>query len=117
AEVYTKQGNFTAAADVYKALMANVEDTDIYLYDLAALYLYQKDLRSALEVYDETENKFGLSPEIVFQKQKIYLNLNELDKAIEEGEKLIAAHPEEKDFVLQLVEVLLANNRFDQAEE
>lgn len=116
AEVYTKQGNFNAAAEIYKTMLSQVEDTDIYLYDLAALHLYQKDLRSALEVYDEAENTFGMSPEIIFQKQKIYLKLNELDKAIEEGEKLIAAHPEEKEFVLQLVEVLLANNRYDQAE-
>ena len=117
AEIYTKQGNFSAAAEVYKTMLAQVEDTDIYLYDLAALHLYQKDLRSALDVYDEAENTFGMSPEIIFQKQKIYLKLNELDRAIEEGQKLIDAYPGEKEFVLQLVEVLLANNRYTEAEQ
>ena len=40
AEVYSKQSNFAAAAQVYETMLATVPDSDTHLFDLAAIYMY-----------------------------------------------------------------------------
>ncbi len=117
AEIYTKQANFSTAAAIYKNMLATVDGTEAYLFDLAALHLYENDLNAALTAYNKAEQEFGINPDIVMQKQKIYLKLNMLDEAIAESKKLIAAHPGQDEFVLQLAEMLISNNRHGEATE
>jgi tetratricopeptide (TPR) repeat protein len=93
AEILTRQSNFKAASELYETMLREVEGTDEYLFDLAALYLYQEEFEKAIDAYVKAEAVFGLVPEIVYQKQKIYLKLNKLDKAIEEGIALIEYFP------------------------
>lgn len=111
ADILTRKSDFAEAAQVYEQLIASVEGTDAYLFDLAALYLYQGDLTLALDTYNRAENTFGIQPEVIRQKQKIYLKQNKLNEALEEGIKLVEAFPGEVAFVMALAEVFVSNDR------
>ena len=50
-----------------------------------------------------------------FKKQQIYLKQNNLDKALQEGEVLIKANPDEIRYVLAQAEMYAANNRLPDA--
>lgn len=111
ADILTRKSNFAEAAQVYERLITNLDNTDEYLFDLAAIYLYQGDYEQGLEVYNRAEKVFGINPEVTRAKQQIYLKLNKLDKAIEEGEKLVQAYPGEVTYVMALAEIFVSNDR------
>ncbi|GJM59656.1 tetratricopeptide repeat protein [Persicobacter diffluens] len=117
AEVYKKTGELEKAIQVYKDLMANVEKTDEFNFELAGLYLYLKKFDEALGALDKVEEVYGLNEQVVFQKQKIYIQQGKLESAVAEGEKLIKAFPDEPQFVLALSEILISNNRLNQAQD
>ena len=115
ADIYSKQSNFAAAADIYETMLAKVPDTDSFLFDLAALYVYGDNLDAAITTYDRVEDRYGISKELVFSKQRIYLKQNRLDDAINEIIEMISQFPNEPDFVLNLSELYLSNNRESEA--
>src|SRR5690606_8054190 len=64
---------------------------------------------------DRAEEFYGVMEPITIQKQRIYLNNNNLSQAIAEGEKLVESRPGNPAYVMNLVEILYNNNRIDQA--
>ncbi len=115
AEIHTRLGEFPEAADVFMQMMERIPNTDFYIFDLAALYVYDEAYDKAIAAYNEAEKFFGVSEEISLQKQKIYLKKNQLENAIAEGEKLIENFPGESAYVVALSEILMSNNKGDQA--
>ena len=115
AEIYTKMSSFAEAALVYEQMLANCRNVDEYLFELAALHIYQEKYDQALNVYDRIESKFGVSDQVSVQKQKLYLKQGNLAKAVQEGEKLIANFPGDERFPLLVAEILISNDRPDQA--
>ena len=117
AEVYSKQKKPELAAEVLNSLMENSEDNQQYILELASLYLASKDLDKALDALNRAEDYYGIVAQLSFQKQKIYLQKNDLESAVNEGKKLIEAHPGHSQYVLALVEMLFNNGKTDQALE
>ncbi|MDH5365845.1 MAG: tetratricopeptide repeat protein [Cyclobacteriaceae bacterium] len=115
ANIYTEKGDFVKSAELYEQMISQIDGTNEYLFELAALYLYQNRLDDALSSYNRAEEVFGINEQAIHQKQKIYLQLNQLEKAIEEGEKLINAYPDESAYVIDLAEILIPNNRTKKA--
>ena len=113
-DIYSNMGNLQQAADSYDKLIKEVPKTDLYLFNLAALSIYLKDYDKALQAYNQAETVFGLTEEIAMQRQKVYLQQNKLEEAINEGELLIAKYPDNQRYVLQLVEILSSNNRLSE---
>lgn len=116
-EIYAKLGNYKDASAVMETLVQNVPGTNEYLFELAAFYLFQKEYKNALSTYEKIENEFGLNEQVVRQKQRIYLETNDLDLAIAEGEKLIDANPGEPEFWVDLAEIMISNGREEAAIE
>lgn len=117
AEVYSKQKKTKKAAEVLNSLMVNSEDNQQYILELASLYLASKEYDKALEALDRAEDYYGVVAQLSFQKQKIYLQQNDLENAVKEGQKLIEAHQGNSQYVLALVEMLFNNGKLDQALE
>ncbi|WP_234736241.1 tetratricopeptide repeat protein [Tellurirhabdus bombi] len=115
AELYVKQKRYTDAEKLYEELIRKSPDNIEYGVELAAIYLFNDKPDKALEAYDQVEKSLGRNDEIVRQKQRIYLKQNKVEKAIEEAEKLVASEPGETDYLLEGAELLLANERTDQA--
>ena len=109
AELYTDLSDFDRAAAIYESMIETIDGTDEYLFELAAIYLYQQKFDKAIAAYDQIEKHYGVSEEISTQRQMIYLQTNNLEKAIEEGEKMIDTFPEQDKFAVRQVELLLNN--------
>lgn len=115
AEIQTNLSNFQEAAELYETMLSAIPNTESYMFDLAALYIYQDKLDNALEVYNKAENHFGVLEEITYQKQQIYIQQGKIDLAIQEGQKLIDAYPDESAYKLTLAEVLISNKKENEA--
>ncbi len=115
AELYVKQKRYGEAENLYEALLKKGTENAEYGVELAAIYLFDDKPDQALNAYNRVERELGLNEEITRQKQRIYLKQNKIDKAVEEAEKLIANAPGDPDYLLEGAELLIANDRPDQA--
>ena len=115
AELYVKQKRYGEAEELYEAILKKSTDNAEYGVELAAIYLFDEKPDKALDTYTKVERELGLNEEITRQKQRIYLKQNKIDKAIEEAEKLVQSEPGDPDYLLEGAELLIANDRPDQA--
>ncbi len=106
AEIYTSQSNFSKAEATLEALNKEINDQGESLYQLAAIYLYDRKPEEAIKTYNRAEALMGINDISSLQKQKIYLDLGKVDQAIAEGEKLLMAFPDEERFVIAFAEML-----------
>lgn len=104
--IFTSLNNFTKAAQSLETMMKEVKGTEEYLYELAAIYQYDRKPDEAIKVYNRAENLLGINETSSLQKQKIYLDQGKLNEAIAEGEKLLAANPDEERYVMGFAEIL-----------
>ena len=115
--VQTSLGDLNAAEKTYVEMLDNVKGTENYLFELAAVQLYQKKYDEALATYIKAQEHFGPMEEITIQKQQIYLKMNRLDLAIEEGKQLVELYPNEPSHALSLAQMMLSNDRYEEAEQ
>ena len=115
ADAYKQKLDADEAIKVYKRMIAEIPNSDECYFDLANLYIYQRNYTEALKTYTKIENIFGQSLELTRQKQQIYLRENKLDKAIEEGDKLIQAFPDDNDIKVAHAEFLYTNRKEEDA--
>ncbi|MDN5215719.1 tetratricopeptide repeat protein [Fulvivirgaceae bacterium BMA12] len=116
-QIYNKQSRYAEAAKIYEEMIAAIPSSKEYLFDLASIYLYDNQLDNAINTYERAEKLFGKLPEITYAKQKVYLKQNKLGKAIEEGKELVDSYPGEGSYVINLAQILISNNRYDEAIE
>jgi tetratricopeptide (TPR) repeat protein len=114
--IQTNLGDLVAAEETYVELLQNVKGTENYLYELAAIQLYQKKYADALESYQKAEDHFGPREEITIQRQQIYLKMNNLELALNEGRKLVEMYPNEDSYAVSLAQMMLSNDQFKEAE-
>jgi len=113
--IYAGLGQFEKATEALETMMKEVKGTDDYLFELAALYLYDKKEADALKVYNRAEEIMGVNEVSSLQKQRIYLEKGKVAEAIAEGEKLLLAFPDEERFVLGFAETLSQNGQRSKA--
>jgi tetratricopeptide (TPR) repeat protein len=106
ANIYSGQGKFEKAAEVYETMLSEIKDSDEYLYELAAVYQYANKPEAAIKTYNRAEAIFGINETSSIQKQRVYLEMGKVKEAIAEGEKLIAAYPDEERYIMGFAEVL-----------
>jgi tetratricopeptide (TPR) repeat protein len=104
--IYAGLGQFGKATAMLETMMQEVAGTEEYLYELAALYIFDKKEDEALRVYDRAENLMGVDEVSSIQKQQILLGKGKIQEAIREGEKLLHAFPDEERYVLGFAETL-----------
>ncbi|MGB0523272.1 MAG: tetratricopeptide repeat protein [Flammeovirgaceae bacterium] len=115
-DIYKYNGSFDKAVAIYKKKIDKLKPVvEQYYLDLAAAYLSQGAYKEAIGVYDNAEKIYGFNEGIIRQKQKIYLKINNVDKAIQEGEKLLAYFPNSPELVLDQVQLLMTTPKMDQA--
>jgi tetratricopeptide (TPR) repeat protein len=109
--IYSNLTQFGKAAQILETLMREVPGNEEQLYDLAAIYQYDRKLEEALKIYNRAENILGINEVSSINKQRIYLEQGKIDEGIKEGEKLIGAFPDEERFVLGFAETLSQNGQ------
>ncbi|MBY0435144.1 MAG: tetratricopeptide repeat protein [Cyclobacteriaceae bacterium] len=104
--IFSSLNNFQKAAQSLETMMKEIKGTEEYLFELAAIYQYDKKPEDAIKVYNRAEAMMGINEVSSLQKQKIFLELGKTDEAIAEGEKLLAAFPDEERYVMGFAETL-----------
>ncbi|MHB1278360.1 MAG: tetratricopeptide repeat protein, partial [Bacteroidia bacterium] len=84
-------------------------------FDAANQYIYAKNYKAALAVYDRMEARFGVGEDLIRQKEQLYLMLGKPEKAVEELKKLIRAAPGETRYQGMLAELYWSMGKKEEA--
>ncbi|HCS21570.1 MAG TPA: hypothetical protein DIW47_13595 [Bacteroidetes bacterium] len=84
-------------------------------FDAANQYIYAKNYKAALSVYDRMEARFGVGEDLIRQKEQLYLMLGKPEKAVEELKKLIRAAPGESRYQGMLAELYWSMGKKEEA--
>lgn len=114
-DIYTTQNNFPKAEQTLELLMKELSATEEYLYQLAAIYQYDRKPEEAIKVYNRAEQLAGINEISSLQKQKIYLDLGKMDEALAEGEKLMNAYPDDERFAMGFAQTLSQKGQLKKA--
>lgn len=109
--IYSSLGNFTKAELALETMMKEIKGTEEHLYELAALYQYDKKPDEAIKVYNRAEQAMGINEVSSLQKQKILLDQGKVAEAIAEGEKLIETFPDDERVWMGFAETLAQNGQ------
>jgi tetratricopeptide (TPR) repeat protein len=104
ASIYSSLARFDRAAEIYETMLTEIKGTEEYLYELAAVYQYGNKTDDAIKTYQRAENAFGVNDISSLQKQRLYLEQGKVKEAVQEGEKLIKAFPNEERYVMAYAE-------------
>ncbi len=107
AELYESTQQFDKAIKTYETLLEDVEESRKSYEALALLYLQGGDYNRALGNLNKIEALYGPSLNVMRRRQLIYLQEERIDKAIEEGRKIIQSFPDVTPYVLQQADMLL----------
>lgn len=99
-----------------KAVLDHPEEENLR-FQLAEAYYRNGQIKESIEELDKLENQVGLREEISNQKKSLYLEVNDLDGARLELEKLIKAFPQKLDYQGALGQLYQANNEPEKALE
>ena len=113
-DILSSLNRYEDLVEVYIKLI-DLSGNQQYYFDLGALYQFQKKWNEALEAYEKGQQLFGISEEIMRERQKIYLQKNDIDALEKDWERLIAQAPDEIRYVLELCSMLIMNKAYDQA--
>jgi len=115
AQIKAEKGDYAGAADVYGVVSSYFPDEIEYYYDRAYMLSQAKKFKEAIAVYDAIEKKTGLQEELIVQKELLYMQLNDINGAVKEVQKLIDSDPKEFRYYGYLGEIYENNGKYDQA--
>ncbi|WP_343700982.1 tetratricopeptide repeat protein [Chitinophaga sp.] len=115
ADAYTVNEMFDSAAVVYDQLSRQYPQDDDLLFNKGMSLSKGRHFSEALEVFDTIESRVGVVEDLVFQKQRIFMRLNMVDKAAAEVRKLTRQEPGELRYWGLLAEIYDAAERVPEA--
>jgi tetratricopeptide (TPR) repeat protein len=110
---YRAAGEIDKEIKTHKKLIEQEPEQEGHYFELSNAYLRANELEKALEPLTETERFMGVNENVVRQKKQIYLQLGDVQGAVGEMEKLIAAYPQNLDYYGTLAKLYEANG-FDE---
>jgi tetratricopeptide (TPR) repeat protein len=111
------QDKHMQAAKIYEEIIKLKPNAPENYDNLAYSYLSAGKPADAIRIYDELEDRLGVSEEYSIKKQTIYLQENKFKEAEAEIEKLIEIYPRETKYYAILAEMYLAYDMNDKALE
>ena len=109
ADLYNVRNEYNLSEQLFDRLIEEHPNKVEYLYELGSVQLFQNKFKAALKTYDLIELTLGVTEEISMQKQKLYLEMNDLDGAISEVQGLIDNYPREVRYLGILAQMYNAN--------
>ncbi|TXF88475.1 tetratricopeptide repeat protein [Neolewinella aurantiaca] len=98
AELYQASGRHKEGADLYGELIRkNPEEAEFYL-ERAAFLVRAQDVKGAISVYNELEDKIGINVELARLKHSLYLGQGDEKRAEKELLALVESKPEDLRF-------------------
>lgn len=93
AEILAINDMYEDAADVYKKLVSKYPEHYDYYFDWGYMLIQANKYQEAVDMYNNLEQKIGVTENVSVQKQRLYIQLEEPEKAIAELEKLVEYEP------------------------
>lgn len=115
ADLLFKQQDFFNSAIQYKKLIALDTDNEELYFKLSEVYIYANKIKKAIQVYDNLEKKRGVEKMLSMQKQKLYRQLNDIDGAIDELNKILNVFSNDIEVIEILAELYLLNDQKEKA--
>lgn len=95
AQILQRSNKLDSALAIYSKLVElDSTDTDLLL-NMSLIYGYMGNLKKSIQLFDEFSAKFGNSELILANKQKLYLQLNQVDSALSIGQRLVELYPDD----------------------
>lgn len=95
AQMLQRSNKLDSALRIYTKLVElDSTDTDLLL-NMSLIYGYKGNLKKSIQLFDEFSAKFGNSELILANKQKLYLQLNQVDSALSIGQRLVELYPDD----------------------
>lgn len=105
AETLALNREFNDAAQVYEQMVKNDPSNYEHYFDWGYMLIKADKMEEAIKVYDMIEGKIGVTENVSLQKQRLYIQIGNLDGGIGELNKLIAEFPKETRYYQLLAEL------------
>ena len=114
-DIYDRSGEHKAKISVYNQLLKDYpEDMSLY-YGLANTHMQMRNLKDAIAVMNNIENKIGITEEVSLQKYQFYLTMRDYAGAIEEVKILAKSFPGESAYVMAIGDYYLQTGNYYEA--
>ena len=117
ADITKRQGNLNRTISLLNELVKQYPNVPEYYMEIASTYMVMNKTKEAIKIFDEIEEKFGVSEEISFQKEQIFESKGDFINSRKELEKLIQANPQESRYYGLLAESYMTTGQMDKAKE
>lgn len=94
AELYQASGRNREGAELYAGLIKRFPGAEGYYLERAAFLVRAQNIKEAVAVYNQLENRIGVNAELTRRKHALYLGQGDTKRAEKELVALIAAQPE-----------------------
>mgnify|MGYP006289496687 FL=1 len=115
ARAYAEGGRLEEAIEVIRDILDEHPEKYDYYFNLASLLSARGRHDEALKIYDDLESQFGAVEEISMQRQMIYLDQGNSEKALEEVNNLIELNPDEVRYLGMKAEILEEQGKIEEA--
>lgn len=115
ADLYVTDGQTRKGIEIYAQQLDKHPEKLNLAEKLANLYYTVGDYRNALEMYNYLESQLGVSEEITFAKNEIYMEQGNMQKVFEETKKIIEAYPNDFRYKGMLAEYYAADQQYEKA--
>lgn len=116
-ELYMETSNYPKAYQIWTQLLKRYPDQYEYYYNTVISCVYQGKWEEAAKTYDLLEKKMGINEELSLAKQRIWLHLKRIDKAVAEIQKLIDLFPRESRYYLMVGDLYMDQKMPDDAKK
>lgn len=115
ADILANEKQYASAANIFHHLSSLYPHQEVFPYHEAVMRSSAEEYTKALALFNHLEGKQGVNEELAYQKQRIYLKLNEVDSAVFEIQKLISHYPDNPRYYALLAQVYAEHDRLDEA--
>jgi len=112
--LYFTENKFDKSSEYMKQAI-KIKPMEDYFFQLADIYQNAKQPDNVIKTYEEYEKQYGFDEEVAFQKQKFFLEQNNIDKASAEMERIIKYGENAEMAVVEYIKLLVHYNRYDKA--
>ncbi|MDR2232249.1 MAG: tetratricopeptide repeat protein [Tannerella sp.] len=110
-------GMYGEAAEEYEELVKGWPEKIELNYYLAQAYIQSGDIGKAIDTFDALESMMGMNETVSMQKYRLYMTLEQPDKAFRELEKLVDEYPGNARYPILIGDLYLEQNKPDKALE
>lgn len=115
AYMYFEKGNFQEAIRYFEKLVKYEPRNVEWLYGYAESLVRAGKISDAINAYNKMEDQIGAHPELAIQKFKLYLQIKQDDKALEEIEKARKEFPNDSQLIATLVDYYFQKGKEEKA--